>query len=424
MGTLDLRLRRLRPLALALLLVPALAATAAAPGALDPSFGAGGKLITNLTGTATAVAVQPDGGILVAGASGGDFLLARFLPNGDPDPDFGDDGVVLTDFGGDEAATALLLQPDGRIVVGGSATTLDSDLLLARYEPDGDPDTSFGSDGQIRASYLGGSDVLSALALQPDGKIVLAGRTSALPPFYSVLVARLHADGSFDADFSGDGMLTDGISSTHSASVVAIQPDGKIVIAGSAESVGTAKVGGTLLIRYTADGQRDTSFGNNGGVIWEVRMGYPAYRSLLAQPDGKLLAGGSSFTEGAFLVRYTAAGQRDASFGSAGITRVAADQTQVFVALAQPLGGATVALGYRSEPQPRDFVLARFSSAGKLDPSFGSGGLATTDFGANDTPAALALQRDGQLVAAGDSGTSIVLARYGGDTQIFLPIAE
>lgn len=412
--------------AMLLLLVPALSVGAAgpvrAPGALDTSFGTAGKQITAIDGIANAVAIQPDGRIVVAGAAGGDFLVARFLPNGAPDTEFGTSGVVRADFGGDETATALLLQPDGRILVGGNATTTGSNLLLARYLADGKPDPSFGTGGVVHSDYQGGTESLDDLALQPDGKIVLVGSTRSLQPFANILVARLHSDGSFDANFLGYGMRVDGISDTNYANMAAIQPDGNIVVAGLAASWGTAKVGGTLLIRYTAAGERDISFGD-GGLIWKIQQGYPSYSGILILSDGKLIATGGTIAFGAFLDRYTPNGQPDASFGSTGRVYLESQQAQVIAAPTQSLGGSIVALGIRGLPDQTDFVVARFTPAGALDASFGNSGIVATGLSGTEVSRGLALQRDGKIVAVGSVGAKIALVRLLGDALLFVPIA-
>jgi len=162
----------------------------AAPGDLDPSFGTGGKVITDFTDMlfrpssdqAQELALQADGKIVLAGSSyngaGGDFALARYNPDGSLDTTFGTNGTVTTDFGADyeESATTFALQADGKIVVAGSSYNgTGDDFALARYNPDGSLDPTFGTDGIVTTDFSGDSDSANDLALQADGKIVVAG---------------------------------------------------------------------------------------------------------------------------------------------------------------------------------------------------------------------------------------------------------
>src|SRR6266536_6168109 len=153
-------------------------AAVAGPGALDPSFGTGGQVTTDFGGfdSAQAVAVQSDGKILAAGSSGGgDFALARYNADGTLDSTFGSGGKLTTDFGGFDVALGVALQADGKIVaVGGGGS--GSDFALARYNADGSLDASFGSGGMVTTDF-GGFEAATAVAIQGDGKIVVTGST-------------------------------------------------------------------------------------------------------------------------------------------------------------------------------------------------------------------------------------------------------
>ena len=156
----------------------------AAPGDLDPSFGNGGTVITSFGGAdvASAVVIQPDGKLVVAGrtniAGNTVFALARYNPNGGLDPAFGTGGLVTTDFGSTDQAFAVALQADGKIVTAGRR---GSDVIVARYNADGSQDTLFGSNGRVVTNF-GATEQALALVLQPDGKIVVAGRTNKPSP--------------------------------------------------------------------------------------------------------------------------------------------------------------------------------------------------------------------------------------------------
>ena len=213
-------------------------------GDLDPSFDGDGKVTTTFgSGSndwADAVAIQADGKIVVAGysnASGNDdFALARYLPNGTLDASFSGDGRVLTNFGSgsNDWANAVALQPDGKIVVAGLSSDSASGnegFALARYLPNGAMDASFGGDGRVLTDFGSGSyDEAFALAIQPNGKIVVAGVVTS----EGFALARYLPNGALDASFSGDGKVTTTVgSSWEQASALAIQPrDGRLVVVG------------------------------------------------------------------------------------------------------------------------------------------------------------------------------------------------
>ena len=287
-------------------------------GALDPSFGRNGKVLTPFGSAsedqAAAVAIQPDGKIVVAGTNGigiepTGFEVARYTTNGTLDPSFGDGGRVITYFGspGHDTANAVALDPNGTIVVAGGNGTDDyvsTDFELARYTPSGTLDTSFGTGGKVLTRFgSASSNEAKAIAIQPDGKIVAAGyaTTDAVQQF---ALARYTTSGTLDADFGTDGeVLTTfydahGWKSSDEADAVAIQPDGKIVAAGTSTA---HEPSAFALARYTASGAIDTSFGRGGNVLTD--LGYIGYQegsccgvsganAVAIQPDGKIVAAG------------------------------------------------------------------------------------------------------------------------------------
>ena len=344
-------------------------------GSLDPSFGAGGKIITDfgrIENRAFAVALQSNGKIVVAGvagtgaaSTGSDFALARYNVDGSLDASFGIGGKVVTDFNlTHEAAFATAIQPDGRIVVlgptrpFGPVTTNPDDFALARYNSNGSLDTSFGGDGKVSTGFNPGwTDRGWGLALTREGKIVAAGYaynpTASGPAVIDV--ARYNPDGSLDASFGGDGTVVTASSDSRAYGVV-VQPDGRIVVAGYAGQK-------FALVRYTVDGNLDTTFGTGGIASQGFGTKMAWAEGLARQPDGKLVA--------------------------AGVTR--------------PSDGS---LDY-------SFAVARFEASGRVDTSFG-GGAVMTDFGATTTDEGrgLALQPDGKIVVGGYSSGDFALARY------------
>ena len=263
--------RRIQPglavtaLALALVAAALPGAAVAAPGALDPTFGTSGEVTTDFGGSdsAQAVAIQSDGKIVAAGGTfsfpSGDFAVARYNVDGSLDPTFGSGGKVTTDFGGFDAASAVVIQPDGRIVAAGRSG--GGDFALARYNADGSLDPTFGSGGKVTTDFGGGFDAAFGVALQTDGKIIAVGQGASS---FDFALARYNADGSLDPTFgSGGKVTTDFTGGFEDAIAVAIQLDGRIVVTGQTFSGGFQKF---ALARYNADGSLDTSFGS-GGIV-------------------------------------------------------------------------------------------------------------------------------------------------------------
>jgi uncharacterized delta-60 repeat protein len=345
-------------------------------------------------------------------AAGPLAVSAQAAP-GDLDLGFGSNGKVLTDFGSSsiDQALAVALQPDGKIVAAGGS---GSDFALARYNADGSLDSSFGSGGKVLTDFGSSSiDGARAVALQPDGRIVAAG-TSRAGGSFDFALARYNADGSLDPGFgSGGKVLTDiGSSSFDQALAIALQPDGKIVAAGN---------GGFALARYNADGSLDSSFGSGGKVLTDA--GISNLAAIALQPDGKIVAAGESLAAGPLdfaLARYNADGSLDSSFGSGGKVLTNLGSLDGARAVVVQVNGKIVAAGYSFAGGSRDFALVRYNADGSLDPGFGSGGKVLTDIGSSsfDAASAAVLQPDGKIVAAGSIGlitSDFALVRYLGD---------
>ncbi|MEU2827523.1 delta-60 repeat domain-containing protein [Streptomyces lavendulae] len=222
------------PAALGLVLVLLLPGTAlAAPGDLDPSFGPDGRVTTVFPGYAEGhdVARQADGKLVVTGLSQDGFALARYNTDGTLDTTFSGDGMVTADFGGTEFGNAVAVQPDGKVVAAGDG---GAGIALLRYNADGSPGTGFGTGGRRSVGFPGDGVGASVLALQPNGKIVIAGQTD--DPNSSEAndfgVARFNTNGTVDTGFGGDGFVVTGFGDFDAARGVLVQPDGKIVAAG------------------------------------------------------------------------------------------------------------------------------------------------------------------------------------------------
>ncbi|MGW2205231.1 calcium-binding protein [Streptomyces sp. NPDC001774] len=387
----------------------------AAPGDLDPGFGGDGTVLTTAGGEESGndVLVQSDGKIVVVGTDApdslGNYALVRYLADGSLDSTFGDGGKVSTDRGFIENAEAAAVQADGKIVVVGSASTdfeTCCTFTVARYTAAGSLDTTFG-DGGVRlltafGQPAGGQDV----AVRPDGRIVAAGYTGG-----RFAVARLLADGTPDATFDGDGVVTTDPDPTSpeaggTGRSLALQSDGKVVVGGE---VGTTRFD-FMLIRYNADGSLDTGFSGDG----MVRTDFGAYESaeeVVVQGDGKIVAIGNTDADAA-VARYLADGSPDTTFSSDGRVTTAGGAARD--GLVQSDGRILVA--GRGGATGGDFGLIRYNPDGALDPGFGTGGRVTTSFDGADIANAVALQSDGKIVAAGTGGpdSDFAVARYEG----------
>ena len=388
-------------------------AARADPGDLDPSFGAGGQVTTPILSGydgASALVVQPDGKLVAAGhaynANNDTFALVRYNADGSLDGNFGTGGKVTTPFGIGSAASAAVLQADGRLVAAGQTFTGSrNQFALVRYLATGGLDSTFGTGGKVGTPIGSIDDEASALVVQPDGKLVAAGYSDR-GGNTTFALARYNAAGSLDTSFGTGGKVTTAIGSTDDEVLaLVLQPDGKLVAAGFTASAGNTAF---ALVRYNADGSLDTSFGTGGKVTTSIGSVDDKAIALVLQPDGKLVAAG--YSKGgsniAFaLARYNADGSLDASFGTAGkvTTAVESIDDAAFALLLQP-DGKLVAAGYANDGSNEDFAVVRYSADGSLDASFGAGGKVVTQIAGTFGEAnALVLQADGKLVAAGYS---------------------
>ncbi|WNG57903.1 hypothetical protein F0U59_26480 [Archangium gephyra] len=407
-------------------------------GMLDTSFGRSGKVTTSIRGIndgILAMAVQKDGRIVAGGFSfnpdraGGvqEFALARYLPDGRLDPSFGSGGVVTSAFSeSSDILRALVLLEDGKILAGGSS---NGDYVLARYLPDGRLDPSFGAGGVVRTDFFADDDEIRAMALQKDGKIVAVGRSRASRPDLDFSLARYLPDGRLDPSFGNGGKVILAVSDVDDeANAVLILPDRDIVVGGRA---GSPTDGDLALVRLDRHGRPDTSFGEGGLVVLDVAGGLDTVEDLVLQHCGKIVAVGSAVVPetgmDAVVARFDKRGRLDAGFGMAGITLIdfpgpggVPGENGGAAAAVQKNDRIVVTGSVLLDPElgDGDFGLFRLTRSGFLDGSFGTGGRVTTDFeGGTDVPNAMVLQRDCRIVAGGSiasrSGGSIFgLARF------------
>lgn len=395
---------------------------ATAAGTLDSSFGNGGFAVVPLGSwaTATAVAVTPDGRIITTGEAnvGGRNVIisTRFRPDGSLDPGYGNHGVVTVDVGGAAGGNAIALQNDGKIVIAGTGAARSTLAFVAvRLLQNGRPDPSFGSDG-IATVHIGTNAIANAVAIQPNGRIVLGGTADGaghLRGGNEFAVVRLRRDGSVDRTFGRAGITT--LRPAGAAWGLALQRDRKIILAGQGSAAPTANplhaalpaVAGSqsyVVARMGPDGAPDPGFGKAGIVV--VPIGSQAVGDAVAlAPDGRISVAGTAYTDRAVAatLRLMPDGSPDPGFGVSGVAMFPLWQAINAVTL-QPDGKLVLAGTGTSA--------VRLDRNGAPDLQFGTGGLFTARIGADDAANGVALQPDRKIVLAGcvRLGNQIVLS--------------
>ena len=382
-------------------------------GQLDPTFARKGIFILNSIGEqggSTRVTLQSDGKVVFAGASGdpqqsnNGIALVRLNTDGAPDASFGTAGVVV--FGNQGTVpVGVAIQTDGKILVASAAgQNVDGGggFGLARFNSDGSADNSFGNDGRLQLVPFG-TAISAALSLQPDGKILLAGSNA---------LARFDSNGQLDPTFGTGGLS---VLPFFGAGAIALQSDGKILIASVGQGFNPSGSGGTI-VRFNPNGTIDKTFGLVGQVASVTSGGLfdpsavAPVSSIVFQTDGKFILAGTltsklinppgSNQTGFGLVRYNPNGSIDASFGTHGavLTTFRSNPNAIAFAVAIQSNGDIIAAGQAGS----SLALSRYNSAGKLDTTFGSGGTVSTSLSSNASAiSSLVLQSDGKIVAAG-----------------------
>ena len=299
-----------------------------ADGTLDTSFGSGGQAIVPVAGGdafAHSVTQQGDGKIVVAGwltsGSSSSFALARVNPDGSIDTSFGNGGIVTTVVGtGAAYAENVAMQADSKILAAGYTTgTSKHSFAIVRYNTDGTLDTTFGSAG-ILIPVIGNDDYAYAVTEDPEARIVVAGVTMTSPTNPDFAIARLTPTGSFDATFGTNGRVTTdiGLATTDQVWALALQKDGQILVAGSSSSGATKDF---ALVRYTTAGALDSSFAMSGRLVLPVGTGSAEANTLAIQTNGDIVLGGyttSGSEEDFAAVRVTPTGTLDTTFATNG----------------------------------------------------------------------------------------------------------
>ena len=327
-------------------------------GSLDTSFGIDGKVINDFNNEPGFLwygsIVQQSDQKLVTGAthrlpgSNTDFFLARYLTNGDLDPSFGDNGIVMTHYGFDVLSRIAIL-PDGKIIAGGWSELGSSDhVLLVKYLPNGDLDPSFGVDGIVATSINYQSTIVFPFVLLEDGKILVAFRgTAGVLTFHRYL-----ANGILDPTFGANGVVVTPIVSGLLYGSIAVKENGEIV---AYMSVGNSNL---IIAQFLADGSTDTSFGTNGITSVNAPIVIPA--NVLLDQDENIVVSGNNFgfeIDTFYISRYDSQGVLDTSFGTNGTTPLGFESHSLTL---QNDGKILVTGGTFWYSGPVDFVVVRF----------------------------------------------------------------
>jgi uncharacterized delta-60 repeat protein len=360
------------------------------PGSLDTSF-SGGKVTVPMSGSddyGYAMAVQADGRIVVAGRNYdhlGDFAVLRLERDGGLDASFGDGGKVSVEVGaGADTARAVAVQADGKIVVAGSSdgdgTGLD--FALVRLLGDGRLDAEFGDGGKVTTSFSDDADTAYALLLQPDGKIVVAGdaQNGASTSGLDFALARYDADGALDADFGEGGKVSTSLaqfSGRDSVYALTLQ-----TIDDEQHIVAAGGEGDFHVARYRSDGTLDSDFGEGGKVTGLMGSTIGAAQAIAVDAEVRIVVAGHSHNDFA-IARLDDAGVLDASFGDAGtvVSAISADNWDRAQGLAIDGDGKIVVGGwvYEGNSSAGNFALVRYDASGSFDPTFGDEGVVITE---------------------------------------------
>lgn len=379
----------------------------AAPSDPDPSFGQDGLSLVNALPFVRGAAPTPDGGIAVAGDQ---FTVTKLTPAGALDLSFGVDGTATAPVPAPRAlfrSAALLVQDDGRIVIGGQ---IDPEwdgnpyahFALARFLADGTPDLTFGSGGIVvmSVSPTEADSMVNALASVPGGGILACGVVGT-QGLGTLALAQFDSRGRLDPSFGPDGIV---LGPAGFCDGMARGPGGTILLAGS---VHYSSINPTFMAaRYLANGTPDRSFASGGLAITTIPIDFSCRIGVLAQPDGKVVLTGS-FDSRYAVVRLDASGRPDPTFGTAGVATTAATQSLYCGPSALQANGKIVLTGGQLVPPSfRRVAVARYRPDGSLDASFSAGGPILPSMGSGEytDAGAMALQPDGKIDVIGDVG--------------------
>jgi len=388
-----------------------------ASGTVDTAFGTGGKTSATFDSGANEVesaAITAEGKIVAVGRSvpldysHREFAIARFNDDGVADATFSGDGKATVLFeNGDDILAVLLVLPDDKLIAGGSSGYRESnnfvhkDIVLSKYNADGSPDTTFGTLGKVYSVIEENRNYITTAAVQPDGKIVVSNTYGNYSQTYSSFeILRYNANGSLDTAFGTGGR----VSIAYSATSIAFQPDGKIIIAGDGYIDGAFAFS---INRFNANGTPDAGFGTNGYVSIPAAGSTWGSSTAILQPDGKIVVCGSAANPDLFNgamaltgVRLNVNGSIDTTFGDNGkIAGLFGDDVYFFYkSFIQPDG--KILITGRSVGASFTFTTVRYTANGTLDTTYGTEGFSSTPLSEYREVRDVVLQPDGKFLAA------------------------
>lgn len=407
-----------------------------ADGLPDSTFGDNAFLATSFK--PVSVAIQSDGKIVIAGSLAiAGFLVARYNLNGSPDISFNGTGQVLTDFvykippdgGGTDSteiktgsASSIIIQKDGKIVVGGSAMSelAGNKFAIARFNTNGSIDSSFDADGKQTTAVGDANSTAYSMALQDDGKIIMAGYTT-VAGINRFAISRFNTNGSLDNSFNGNGIQIAQLGSDiQIGNSAAIQKNGKIIIAGYT-IIGSKK--DFAVVRFNSDGSADNTFDTDALLTTDIINSSDDYAgSVAVQSDDKIIVAGYSVTGNNTvfaLARYNTDGSLDNTFDMDG--KLVGDYYQgnsgVNATVVQS-DGKIVTAGSTWNGTNFDFSIVRYNANGSLDNTFSDDGKQATDFGSTDEGVSVVVQPNGKIIVGGSSNTTFAIARYNTDGSL------
>jgi uncharacterized delta-60 repeat protein/LPXTG-motif cell wall-anchored protein len=399
-------------------------ASGIADGTLDTTFGNNGKVATNIGAQpsidrALSLAMQSDGKFIIAGdtniSSSLDFSAARYNADGTLDTTFGTGGTVTADFnntGDNDFGKAVLVQSDGKILlVGHSEVTGSIDFAAVRFNTNGTLDNTFGTTGKATADIgNNSSDQVMSAILQADGKILIVG-SSRVNNEWDFAIARFNTDGTLDNTFGTGGKTTTDLGIDDWGHSIAVQPDGKIVLAGYSWMTDHNDF---AVLRYNANGTLDNTFGT-GGKVTTVMESSEAF-SVMLQADGKILVSGVSYNNSTSYfaaARYNTNGSLDNTFGTGGkVTTDFDNNRSEAIAMTSQADGKIILAGTAYIGSTYAFAVVRYNTNGSLDNTFGTGGKVTTVFNVASNAFSVALQANGKIIVAGTSDDDFLATRY------------
>jgi uncharacterized delta-60 repeat protein len=377
-------------------------------GSFDTTFDGDGKN-TNCYSPyfyTTASHFQSNGKIVSAGGSqtSCNVSIGRFNVDGSIDTSFGTNGFVFNSIcsvfsaGNSYYSLDMVIQPDDKIVIMGLIQNNSGNAYwVARLLPDGALDSSFSGDGYRDLSFGTIQDRGQCINLQADGKILVGGTSGNTGEFFTL--ARLLPNGDLDPSFGSNGVVQTAFSTAQSfANCIAVQQDGKIILGGYTINAPFAR--DFAMIRYLADGTIDSSFGVNGKVVTTVNTSFSDYiDKIVFDAQGRILVSGCTSFEVNYklaMARYTSNGALDTSFGNNGI--VVSNYSSRYSDVALQVDGKIILVGgYDADV----FTVLRYLSNGTLDSSFGNNGFVDGNFGVTGYAASVLIQSDNKIVVTG-----------------------